>query len=156
MTTLCSFNKHRFVNNPKEKEIHDKFKRQILKNKYSLLDKLVFGSRDEAQQIPNAYLSNREKQIALTVVQWLGSPIGEMFLDTCGYELKGKKTAKPSDRLREYEEFQDTVLRDIQYLYRKFEEGDCDPSPSETKMLNQCLSEIERIKDKIKGIYDTH
>jgi predicted transcriptional regulator len=66
----------------------------------------------------------------------------------------GRKT--DDKKLKEFEEFKYSTLADIEYIYKKFEDGDCDPSVSETNALNNCLDEIEKVKDKIRTIYNKH
>lgn len=82
---LTSFKVYRHADNPKEKELHDKFSQQYLQAEYQFVDKVIFGTKDEAQSIPNDYLTDREKQIMLGTIQWLGSAVGEGFLRTCGF-----------------------------------------------------------------------
>lgn len=86
---ISGFKKYRHENNPKEKELHDKFISQII-NKNELIDKIVFGTKDQAQNIPKDYLTDREKQIAITLIQWFGSHVGEVFLKDCGYQLNDR------------------------------------------------------------------
>mgnify|MGYP003657566919 CR=1 FL=1 len=81
---------HRHERNPQEKIFHDKF---IVNNQQSCyVDTLVFGHR-ESSMMPNDYLTDREKMIVLNAIQWLGSPVGEHFLDQCGYVPKPKEDA---------------------------------------------------------------
>ena len=35
--------------------------------------------------------TEREEQVAATVIQWLGSPVGQGFLRDMGYEKKGQR-----------------------------------------------------------------
>jgi hypothetical protein len=92
------FNKHRWDDNPKEKEIHDKFKKEFVgvREPRDLCDFIVFGE----QLAPNDYLTDREKQIVLSAMQWLGSPAGQDFLRECGFvsikELVPDVTFKPT------------------------------------------------------------
>jgi hypothetical protein len=37
---------------------------------------------------PLEYLSEREKKIMISTIQWLGSPVGQGFLKECGFEKK--------------------------------------------------------------------
>ena len=54
-----------------------------------------------------------------------------------------------------HEDLEDT-FRDIVYTYRKFEEGDCDPTANETNQLNDLHKDLKKIKDKITKIYNDH
>lgn len=81
---------YRHKNNPVEKELHDKFIGEYVENDMStnILEKIIFGCSNDAQTIPNDYLSDREKRIVISTIQWLGSPVGQGFLRECGFELK--------------------------------------------------------------------
>lgn len=74
-----TFKMHRHINNPKEKEFYEKF----LENNDRDMDLIVFGHGK-----PLDYLTDREKQIVLSTVQWLGSPVGQGFLNNCGFSAK--------------------------------------------------------------------
>jgi len=83
---VVGFNVHRHNTNPKEKILHDNFKKEFLDNKYSTesIDRLVFGHGNNSH-VPNDYLTDREKKILISGIQWLGSPVGELFLKDCGF-----------------------------------------------------------------------
>ena len=89
---MNGFNTHRHKSNPKEKELHDKFKAEIIEYKYSQdqIHRLVFGHSNN-NIIPNDYLSDREQQIVLSAIQWLGSPVGQSFLKSCSFEQSNKQ-----------------------------------------------------------------
>jgi len=82
---MKSFKKHRFENNPQEKVFVDEF----IKQHSSSVDPdlIVFGHKNNSMS-PKDYLSDREKDIVLSVIQWLGSPVGQGFLDSCGFIKK--------------------------------------------------------------------
>jgi len=42
---------------------------------------IVFGMKKGTGMEPNDYLQGREEQIVLAVIQWLGTPVGEGFLE---------------------------------------------------------------------------
>lgn len=77
---------YRFENNPQEKILHDKFIEKFAENSKDL-SAIIFGWANTFQSIPNRYLTEQEEDICLTMIQWLGSPVGECFLRDCGYEL---------------------------------------------------------------------
>ena len=78
------FKTYRHDNNPKEKELHDKFLNEhILKRD---IDLLVFPPANNNQTYAVDTLTEREKQIMLTTIQWLGSPVGQSFLKECGFK----------------------------------------------------------------------
>ena len=65
-------NTHRLSSNPLEKTFHDAWKEE---NKYGNLLEYILGDNNE-----KAVLSNRDEMVAASVVQWLGSPVGEDFV----------------------------------------------------------------------------
>jgi hypothetical protein len=81
---------YRFKDNPKEKELHDKFIEMFNKNNISnkTLSAIIFGWANENQNSPVKYLTNEEENICLNMIQWLGSPVGQSFLQECGFYLK--------------------------------------------------------------------
>ena len=42
---------------------------------------IVFGVAEGTGFYPNEYLTEREEKIVLAMVQWLGTPVGEGFID---------------------------------------------------------------------------
>lgn len=86
--SLQSFKSYRFIREPKEKELHDKFNKTVIKDNRNMADKIIFGTKDDYQAIPTEYLTDREKRIMLGTVQWLGSNVGQSFLRECGFKLK--------------------------------------------------------------------
>jgi hypothetical protein len=79
---MNTFKEHRFENNPQEKIFVDKFIEQH--NTSVDPDLIVFGHLNNSMS-PKDYLSDREKNIVLSVIQWLGSPVGQNFLESCGF-----------------------------------------------------------------------
>ena len=79
------FKTYRHESNPKEKELHDKFIKEYIDcEKWTCpVDLLIFPSC----MLPSDYLSDREKQIVISTIQWLGSPVGQSFLRDCGFSL---------------------------------------------------------------------
>lgn len=75
---------YRFKDNPKEAEFHDKFK-EMFKNDNTTLSAIIFGWQSDKQKYPNEFLTENEEDICITLIQWLGSPIGQDFLDSCGF-----------------------------------------------------------------------
>lgn len=80
---------YRFKDNPKEKEMHDKFiemfKRDSSANR--CLSAIIFGWQNDNQTTPERYLTDDEENICLNLIQWLGSPVGQSFLRECGFSL---------------------------------------------------------------------
>lgn len=81
---------YRLEENHAEKEFHDKFKEMFDHdgNTKKILSAIIFGWKDDSQREPNTYLTQKEEDICLTLVQWFGSPVGQNFLDRCGFEKK--------------------------------------------------------------------
>lgn len=84
-----TFKGHRLSQNPMELKHLEVFKQKV-DGKYSpnAMDFLVFGQEGSS---PKDFLTDREKQIVYSTIQWLGSHVGECYLRDCGYELSKKK-----------------------------------------------------------------
>lgn len=80
---------HRFEQNPKEKQFVDDFLNDY--SGYNTMDLIVFGHASTAMQ-PKDFLSEREKSIVLSTIQWLGSPVGQGFLEKVSTELTQLET----------------------------------------------------------------
>jgi hypothetical protein len=84
---MKGFKTYRHDSNPKEKELHDKFLKDHIFDKNVDIDLLVFPPANPSQRYAVDTLSDREKQIMLSTIQWLGSPVGQSFLKDCGFVL---------------------------------------------------------------------
>ena len=84
---LKGFNTHRHLDNPIEKELHDNFIEEFIDNKFAhnMLDKIIYGTNDMGYA--KDYLSDHEKRIVITAIQWLGSHVGHSFLQDNGFKL---------------------------------------------------------------------
>jgi len=80
---MKSFKEYRHRSNPKEKEFHDKFLQDHSKGVDMSL--IVFGHVGNGTR-PLGYLTPREEDIVLSTIQWLGSPVGQGFLNSCGFK----------------------------------------------------------------------
>jgi len=83
---------YRHETNPKEKELHDKFIKDFVKHRsyegvISSSVHQISMPMDERGELED-HLSEREIKITISVIQWLGSPVGQSFLAECGFELK--------------------------------------------------------------------
>jgi len=85
------FKTYRHKDNPTEKELHDKFIEWYV-NEHSNMDLLVFPPANNQQTRAEDTLSDREKRIVITMVQWMGTPLGQSLLRECGFEPVEKKT----------------------------------------------------------------
>ena len=63
----------------KETEFLEVFNRDHLEHASSI----VFGVKDGTGFHPNEYLTDREEKIVLAVIQWLGTPVSQGFLNSC-------------------------------------------------------------------------
>lgn len=80
---------HRLSENPQELKCLEVFRKNVGQYSNNSMDYLVFGQKDNNS--PNDFLSEREKQIVYSTIQWLGTHVGECYLRDCGYELKKEK-----------------------------------------------------------------
>ena len=76
---------YRFKDNPLER---------CFAEKWDSLNSNVFNGRLDGRglldyimahnlMMPNGEVSDRDRVVAATVIQWLGSPVGQDFLDNC-------------------------------------------------------------------------
>jgi len=88
---MQGFKTYRHKNNPKEKELHDKFIETHIKHEHftAPVDLIIFPPTNNPMT-PEDYLSDREKRIVISTIQWLGSPIGQSFLRECGFEFNNR------------------------------------------------------------------
>lgn len=84
---MKGFNSHRHLDNPKEKQLHDNFVSEFIDTKFShnAIDKIIYGTNENGNA--NDYLSDHEKRIVLSTIQWLGSHVGQSFLENNGFKL---------------------------------------------------------------------
>ena len=76
---------YRFKDNPEERRFAEAWADRNATGKH-LAYLLTVGD----QRFPTAP-TGREEQVAATVIQWLGSPVGQGFLRDMGYEKKGQR-----------------------------------------------------------------
>lgn len=69
---------YRFKSNPLEKKFVDTFLDHF--EKRNTMDLIIFGHGSESME-PKDYLSEREESIVVSTIQWLGSPVGQGFLN---------------------------------------------------------------------------
>lgn len=84
---MKSNKQYRFKQNPKEEEFHNKFIEMFADARVSnnALSSIVYGWANDGQNYPKEYLSEKEEDICLNLIQWLGSPVGQGFLESCGF-----------------------------------------------------------------------
>ena len=83
---MKGFKTYRHERNPKEKEFHDTFVKEHNRRGYQDMDLIVFGHESNTL-LPSDTLTNKEQRIVVSTIQWLGSPVGDSFLRSCGYKL---------------------------------------------------------------------
>lgn len=84
-SNLTGFKVYRHKDNPEEKRFHDKFIEHNSYNAYDM-DRICFPPKGNNDLYPSDVLSSRERQIVISAIQWLGSPVGQSFLRELGYE----------------------------------------------------------------------
>ena len=77
------FHTHRFADNPEEQRFAEAWDRM---NGHPSAVNYLLHVGDGNGFVPAA--SDRERAIVATVIQWLGSPVGQGFLRDLGYERK--------------------------------------------------------------------
>jgi hypothetical protein len=73
---MKSLKQHRFKINPLEEHFVDEFLKE--NSEANDMNFIVFGQKPDSN-IPKDYLSEREEAIVISVIQWLGSPVGQSF-----------------------------------------------------------------------------
>jgi hypothetical protein len=58
-------------------------------NKFTDIDmsRFVYGANERGN--PNDLLDYDGVKISVSLIQWLGTPVGKAFLEKCGFEYKG-------------------------------------------------------------------
>lgn len=81
------FNTHRLKDNPEEERFASAWRGM---QSGRVLDWLLSGANQRGY--PTNPATERDEAVAATVMQWLGSPVGQGFLRDLGYERGGKKS----------------------------------------------------------------
>jgi hypothetical protein len=77
----------RLSSNKDEKVFHDKFIEKHIDTPYITdMSLIVYPPDDCSGGTPTKYLSDEERRIVVSTIQWLGSPVGKNFLSECGFE----------------------------------------------------------------------
>lgn len=79
---MKSNKEYRFKNNPIEKVFHDKFLEKFV-NGNKDLSAIVFGWSNVHQTTPIKLLTTEQEDICINLIQWLGSHVGQVFLEDC-------------------------------------------------------------------------
>lgn len=79
---VTGFRTHRFADNPEEQRFAEAWETSNAQGR-TLTYLLCIG--DQRFPIP---ASEHDEMVAATVIQWLGSPVGQGFLRGLGYERK--------------------------------------------------------------------
>lgn len=75
--------KHRLRDNPREREFAEAWSREFS----TLAWILNVGSQSGHPESP----SRRDEVVAATMIQWLGSPVGQQFLNSVGWTYTAEK-----------------------------------------------------------------
>ena len=78
---------YRHKQNPEEKGFHNSF---ICQHGDRDMSAIVFEP-NKSGTAPSEYLTPREESIVISTIQWLGSPVGQNFLRSMGYEKKSEE-----------------------------------------------------------------
>jgi len=89
---VCGYKVYRHESNPKEKEFHDTFMKDY--SRFGDMSMIVFPPNERGSR-PNDYLTDREAKIVISTIQWLGSPVGQGFLNRCGFIAKPEEPKIP-------------------------------------------------------------
>ena len=82
-------NTHRHPQNPLEKILHDDFVKDFGTGVRA--DQIVFGISEGPGAAPKEYLTGRERDIVVTMVQWMGSPVGRAFFEAAVSKSENEK-----------------------------------------------------------------
>lgn len=83
---MNSFKEYRLRDNEKEQELYSSFK-YMFEHDNNTLSAIIFGWENDRQNCPKEHLTEREEDICLSLIQWLGSPVGQSYLAMCGFKL---------------------------------------------------------------------
>lgn len=75
---------HRFTGNPEERRFADAWQQHNDNDNGNTLAYLLDPRNGEPFGSP-PHVEDRDREVAATVVQWLGSPVGQGFLRDLGY-----------------------------------------------------------------------
>ena len=78
---------YRHNQNPEEKRLHDDFIEEHCHD--DMMSLIVFEPKDGGMS-PSEYLTEREEKIVISTIQWLGSPVGQNWLNRMGYSKEKK------------------------------------------------------------------
>lgn len=83
MKNIKTFKEYRLTEDNKQEIVMiNQFKNDVKDG--NIPDLIVFGVREGASTQPKEYLTDREKQVMLSTLQWLGSHVGQCYLRDCG------------------------------------------------------------------------
>ena len=69
--------RYRLKQNPLEKKFAEEWERRNEDGRYGVLDYILAKDNNNPTGV-----TDRDAEVAATIIQWLGSPIGRNFLDT--------------------------------------------------------------------------
>lgn len=76
MSNIKTFNEHRRNSNPIEEKVYETACKWDKENNVAF-DQAILGSHSNGR--PKNHLTDHEKSIVFTTLQWLGSPVGQFF-----------------------------------------------------------------------------
>ena len=84
---MKTLKEYRFKNNPQEKVFHDKFQEYF--PHLTSLEQIIFPLNNYGSR--SGTITKHESDLIISVIQWLGSHVGQSFLKECGFEKNYKK-----------------------------------------------------------------
>ena len=75
---------HRFSSNPQEEEFYDSIIERMKEDPLETISFIIHGAGNNGV-VPKKEATEEEVHAFLATIQWLGSPIGESFLEKMGY-----------------------------------------------------------------------
>lgn len=78
---------YRFEQNPEEELFYKIFIEHCSYNN-TTLSQIIFGTKNNGEV--KEWATERDEIVSINLIQWLGSPVGQGFLDNCGYIKKNE------------------------------------------------------------------
>ena len=75
---------YRHKGNPAEEKIHNLFVERF--GEWPHMEQIVHDTDGRGEV--SFGLTNRDKEMIITAIQWIGSPVGQAFMRDCGFEYK--------------------------------------------------------------------
>ena len=108
---------HRFKDNPDERKFAKEWDKKCNSPfAGNLLKYLLSPKHHKLAELEQP--SDRDRTVAATIIQWLGSPVGQNFLETCGFSKRRNSKSKSNTMPRKNDN-QDVVKMTVQKDQKK-------------------------------------